>query len=142
MDGSTLNESMEKVKSLEPSLTTLRTLLESGGITRDEVFHAGDWDMRVWGYSGKTFSVAALSRVRQDGAPFPEHQHEQKKWVLCSKGKVAVTYADGRVEVLRKGGHLIVLKRTLHSISAQTPECEILWVNIPPEPDLHDGTNA
>lgn len=134
-----LSACLEKLDQIEKGFSkaqTLDLLFQNGIITGREVVTAGDFNLITWSHSSDgSFSVGALEKVRNEGKPFPEHVHEQRLWLLCSKGVATLDLIDKRID-LNQGEYTVVEPLTRHVIHSNTSECVILMVTIPADPGL------
>lgn len=123
---------LEAMEGTMRSLDTVEMLYKMGVIKlRDDVTHAGDWDVSVWSHSADdAFTVGFMRRVRRDGLPFPMHQHNQKLWLLASKGCFVVK-GNGEEFQVGEGGYLIVEPCAPHEVFPVSEECVVLFILIP-----------
>ena len=128
---------IERLDELEPKLRSLDTLFALGEvITRSEGgFQAGDFDVSIWGHGLDGFSVGAIVRARSDGKPFPELIQEQKRWILCCKGKIEIVHG-GTDTVLERGQSIMVPSLVAHEIFPVTQECIAVLATIPADPGM------
>jgi quercetin dioxygenase-like cupin family protein len=133
----TIRPLIEKLDRLDESFRSMEALFGCGLLTRGEVVQAGDWSMRIWSHSmDGAFSIGALERVRANGEPFPFHRHDQRSWVLCSKGQMEINFLDSRSHALNEGEYLVVAPGVSHSFLPLTRICVAVLVTIPSDPGL------
>jgi len=137
-------DKLDKIEKSFPSHPkTLEVLFQSGILTGSHaVMSAGDFNLITWSHSSDgSFSVGALERARHEDKPFPEHEHKQRLWLLCSKGSAIVTTGNKENMAMEQGDYAVVEPMTPHIIQAITEECTILMVTIPADPGLrHERT--
>lgn len=129
---------LKKMEVLESGLQTLEMLFAAGAIVPlpDGKNRVGDWDMKIWEHSvDNGFSVAAIERARQTGAPFPCVVHRQKKWILCSQGEIKVV-CGSEVRILNEGQRMTVPPDTAHKIVPATAKCSAVLITIPADPGM------
>ena len=133
----TLTVAIAKLDELEPGLRSLDTLFALGVIvSKSEGRHqAGDWDLHIWVHDLEGFSVGAIKRVRQNGQPFPMVVHNQKKWILCSKGMIRVE-SEGETTLLMEGERMTIAPMVPHEIHPVTDEGIAVLVMVPADPGM------
>jgi quercetin dioxygenase-like cupin family protein len=137
----TIKPLLEKMATLEKGFPTVMTLLEAGLIQGGNTIQAGDWDLRVWpnGVRDRSFSFVAMENARCESKPFPRHAHEQRLWILCSKGVVQITF-DCQSIYLHPGDYVLVEPGTEHEILPATEEpTTALLVTIPSDSGITAG---
>lgn len=140
--GHEVNKCLKKLDEIEEKFQgrhTLLALFEAGLITGRKIIAAGDFNLVTWSHSSDgAFSVGVLEKTRNNKIPFPEHEHEQRLWLLCSKGTAVIVlpHEDRKVH-LNQGDYVVVEPFVKHIIQAESTECILLMVTIPADPGMY-----
>lgn len=140
--GQRINACLERLEKIEEGFRehqTLMTLFESGLITGRKIVSAGDFNLITWSHSSDgAFSVGVLEKVRNKGVSFPEHEHEQRLWLLCSRGSAVISLISQENDIyLHQGDYVVIEPLTKHIIQAESNECVLLMVTIPADPGMN-----
>ncbi len=123
-----------------PHALTLEMLFQTGVLTDCDTVQAGDFNLVTWSHSSDgSFSVGALERVRYENQAFPRHEHDQRLWLLCSKGAAQLTMETDQKIDLKIGEYTVVEPNIKHLIEAKTEECVLLIVTLPADPGMNRG---